>query len=182
MIRLLTTDDVDAYAAYMVAHSAESGTDGDPHFQPYSSSTPLPLAETRDLALQRWTTPLTESGWRRALGAFAGETIVGHAYLAGGHLDAELHRVTLGMGVRRSHRRQGLGRRLTEAAIHWTREQPGIDWLDLGVFTENTVAFSIYQKLGFEELGRTRDRFRVEGHQIHDVSMALYVGGEDQTP
>ena len=35
---------------------------------------------------------------------------------------------------------------------------------------------ALYARLGFVELGRTPDRFRVDGHRLEDVSMTLRIG------
>jgi ribosomal protein S18 acetylase RimI-like enzyme len=77
--------------------------------------------------------------------------------------------------VERPYRGRGLGRALMEACIDWARQQPSLSWVDLGVFEGNDVAEALYRKLGFTELGRTPDRFRVDGLQITDITMVLQV-------
>ena len=104
--------------------------------------------------------------------------MVGHLYLAGGMLRSELHRVSLGMGIKSSHRRRGGGSLLLESAIEWARNQPIIAWIDLGVFSDNPGAQALYARHGFEVLGRTPDRFRVDGHSLDDITMTLDVAAD----
>jgi RimJ/RimL family protein N-acetyltransferase len=79
------------------------------------------------------------------------------------------------MGVARSHRREGGGTLLLATAIEWARDQPMIDWIDLGVFSGNPGAKALYAGHGFMVLGRTIDRFRVDGKSLDEISMTLSV-------
>ena len=175
-VRALTLDDIEAYTAHIVASHAESGVDGVPRSHVYCADEPIdvPAASTRERT--RWTTPLSEPGWRRAWGVFDGEALVGHLYLAGGRIRSELHRANLGMGLLRTHFRRGGGRALMRAAVAWARAEARLDWLDLGVFTENEPAEALYRAEGFVERGRVPDRFRVDGVRIDNIAMALWVG------
>ncbi len=78
----------------------------------------------------------------------------------------------LGMGLEREVRGQGWGRQLLEAAITWARDA-GLAWIDLGVFAHNPRARRLYESVGFETVGVTADRYRVDERSIDDVSMAL---------
>lgn len=174
-VRLLELGDIDRYLAHVVDVDADSGVDGRPHSHPYGRSEPFDMEAGRRREHTRWSTGLDEPGWRRAWGLFHGDDLVGHLYLAGGELRSALHRVEMGMGVDRSHRRRGGGSMLLSTAIEWARQQPGIDWIDLGVFADNSGAQALYAAHGFEVLGRTPDRFRVDGCSLDDVSMTLNV-------
>ena len=68
-------------------------------------------------------------------------------------LRSELHRVQMGMGVAGSHRREGGGTLLLATAIGWARDQPMIDWIDLGVFSDNLGAKALYARHGFKVWG-----------------------------
>ncbi len=128
----------------------------------------------------RWSTDIDDVAWRRAWGLFDRGELVGHLYLAGGTLHSELHRVEMGMGIRRSHRRQGGGTLLLETGIEWARNQSTIDWIDLGVFSDNPGAQALYTRHGFHVLGRTPDRFRVDGESLDDISMTLNVARDNE--
>lgn len=172
---MLDVEDVDEYIDVMTTVDADSGVDGSPHSHPYSSAEPVDLAAAREREITRWTTGIDELGWRRAWGLVDGRSIVGHIHLAGGALRSEAHRVSMGMGILSSHRRRGGGSLLLDAAIDWATRQPGIAWIDLGVFTDNPGAQALYASHGFQVLGRMPDRFRVDGATLDDISMTLDV-------
>ncbi|HTW84255.1 MAG TPA: GNAT family N-acetyltransferase [Candidatus Sulfotelmatobacter sp.] len=58
----------------------------------------------------------------------------------------------LGMVVAASHRGQGIGRALLEAALAWARAN-GKTALRLAVFPDNDVARALYRIAGFTEIG-----------------------------
>ena len=178
-VRALAIADVDGYLRHVVEVDAGSGVDGEAHSHPYSKSEPLDLDVARDRERTRWSTAIDTPGWRRASGLFDHTQLVGHVYLAGGTLDSELHRADLGMGIVRSRRRRGGGALLLQTAIAWARCQPSIEWLDLSVFSDNPGGQALYARQGFKLLGRTPDRFRVDGHSLDYVSMTLHVAGDD---
>jgi len=174
-VRALGLEDLEPFLVFSAAEIKESGRDGDPYFGPYSRFEPFPVDEIRERTRVRWATPLAEPGWRRAWGIFDGDRMIGGGHVAGGALTAELHRVTLGIGILRSHRRRGLGRQLMDEIIAWCRAEPLIHWLDLGVFADNLPAIALYRQLGFVTLGETPDRYRMDGHHIDDIPMTLPV-------
>ncbi len=166
----------DAWLGPLVAHmcrnAVESGRDGDPYARPRPlADLPDPLLLGHEIA-KAWQVPVGEPGWERHFGVFVDDALVGHLDLRGGALASECHRATLGIGIERPWRGQGLGRALCERAIGWARTQ-GLAWIDLGVFADNPVAEALYRKLGFVEIGRAVDRFRVDGRSLDDVVMAL---------
>lgn len=174
-VRMLQPGEEELYLRHMVRADADSGEQG-VFFHPYSSDEPFELTAALEREQRRWQTALDAPGWRRAWGWFSDGALVGHAYLAGGQLRSELHRVSLGMGLQRAHRGQGAGKQLLGAVVDWARSQPGIAWIDLGVFGCNPRAQALYRRHGFVETGRTPDRFRVDGVSIDDISMSLAVG------
>lgn len=178
-VRALVIADLDGYLRHVVEVDAGSGMNGEGHSHPYSESEPLDLDGARDREIARWATEIDRPGWRRAWGLFDHAQLVGHVYLAGGTLDSELHRADMGMGIVRSHRRRGGGTLLLQTAIAWARCQPNIDWLDLDVFSDNPAGQALYARNGFQLLGRTPDRFRVDGRSLDELSMTLDVAGDD---
>lgn len=164
--------DAEAFARYLVEHMAESGRDGAPH---YALSRRLDRREVKESAKARWSRLLDEPSWARAWLLWSGErTVVGHVELKGGRIPAEMHRATLGIGMRHAITGKGHGRRLMEAAIGWARDEAKLAWIDLGVFSTNTRARKLYQRLGFVEQGMREDAFRIDGGvTITDVWMAL---------
>ncbi len=169
MIALLDTADLPALVAHMARHCNESGTDGDLIFRPRSGA---PIDEPATIARHRagWNQPLDATCWLRTWGVVIDGEIRGHVELHGGQLVADAHRAMLGMGIERSWRGQGHGRALLQAAIAWAN-QARLAWLDLGVFAHNERARALYRSAGFVEVGRTPDRFRVDGVTIDDIAM-----------
>ena len=177
-VRLLVMADVARYLHDLLEVDAESGVDGAAHSHPYSRSEPFDAVVGHDREVMRWSTDLTDIGWRRAWGLLDGDLLVGSLYLAGGTLRSESHRVNMGMSVLSSHRRMGGGSLLLSSAIAWARSEPIIDWIDLGVFSDNPGAQALYFRHGFHILGRTPDRFRVDGQSLDDISMTMNVASE----
>jgi putative acetyltransferase len=81
------------------------------------------------------------------------------------------HVASLGMSVRASHRRRGIGRALLEAGIEWARSI-GITRLELYVFADNAPAIALYEALGFAHEGRRRSFVRFGDRYVDDLVMA----------
>lgn len=163
--------------------SRESGTDGEMPSGPYNVDEDFDWEGFRERELERWSSPLDAPGWRRAWGVFVpndaedggAERMVGHCTLAAGDLATAVHRAQMGLGVQRPFRRRGYGLTLVETALEWARAIPSLDWVDLGVFEGNDHALAMYERLGFERIGRTPDIFRVNGESITSIAMTLNV-------
>jgi RimJ/RimL family protein N-acetyltransferase len=163
---------LDAFARFVIEHAAESGREGSPHFSP--SPRKSSRLEVRDSTRARWLRDLDEPLWGRAWLLWAGSTVVGELELRGGRLQAELHRATLGMGLRRSFTGKGHGGQLMERALAWARDEARLSWIDLGVFSDNLPAQKLYQRWGFQALGVRPDAFRIEGGVVvDDILMVL---------
>lgn len=168
----LSGGDLDALARHIVLQSAESGRDGSPHF---AISRTFVREEVRHNLALRLARELDEPLWGRAWALWGPDgEIVGNLELRGGRVPAELHRATLGMGIMRAYTGQGHGRRLLTTAIRWAREVAELEWIDLGVFAENTPARKLYARLGFVELGTRAEAFHLDaGVTVDDVEMTL---------
>ena len=82
------------------------------------------------------------------------------------------HGGVLGMGVRASHRRRGIGRRLLSAALAAARDL-GLLRVELEVYASNAAAISLYEKTGFRHEGR-KTKARLFNGAFDDVlPMAL---------
>jgi RimJ/RimL family protein N-acetyltransferase len=166
-----SADDAAAFARYLADHVAESGRGGSAHFAPIRS---LDRDEVRSAALARWSKGLGDPLWGRAWLLWAGARVAGHLELRGGRIGAEMHRATLGMGLLRAFTGQGHGTALVETAARWAREEAGLAWIDLGVFSNNERARRLYRRMGFVEIGTRREAFRLDsGVAVDDVLMAL---------
>ena len=120
------------------------------------------------------TTHVAQMIIRLVILAWAGSAVVGELELRGGRIQAELHRATLGMGLRRSFTGKGYGGQLMERALGWARDEARLSWIDLGVFSDNLPAQKLYRRWGFRELGVRPDAFRIEGGVVvDDILMVL---------
>jgi len=63
-------------------------------------------------------------------------------------------------------------RGLMHTSIAWARDH-GFDWMDRGVLDGSPRALALYQKLGFVEVGRRVDAFRVDDVSLTDIMMVL---------
>ncbi len=162
-------DDVDGMLAHVARLWSERETI---HSRPFAHGTPLDRGPREERLRTMWPRPITEPGWMRTWGLIVDGAIVGHIDLKGGQLASDLHRATLGIALEVGHRDRGRGRAMCDVAILWAREQR-LAWIDLGVFRPNQRAQALYRKLGFAEIGVTRDRFRLDGESIDDISMTL---------
>jgi RimJ/RimL family protein N-acetyltransferase len=106
---------------------------------------------------------------------FVAETedgIVGRLSIARDRSPYSQHVAELGLMVAAGARRRGIGTALMEEAAKWARAA-GIAKLELTVFPHNAPAITLYRKLGFREEGLLRRRYRIQGHYVDAMLMAL---------
>ena len=171
LVRLLPLPDIDIFLEHVSRHMAESGTEGTPVFSPLQPGLPWDAEAARLRVKEAWEKTLEEPGWCRAWGTFDGASLIGHIDLKTMKLPSALHRATIGIGVESSHRRQGVGSLLLQAAVDWAQEQPALVWLDLEVFAHNHAAIKLYEAFHFVQVGAVLDRFRINGKKIDDLQM-----------
>jgi len=110
-------------------------------------------------------------GGSTVFGAFHDSKLVGIAGLLIGKGQKEAHKGRLvGMYVRPSARRAGVGRRLVETIIEFARHH--VELIQLAVVSDNEQARRLYERLGFLEYGVERKALKQEGHYYDEVLMA----------
>jgi ribosomal protein S18 acetylase RimI-like enzyme len=171
-IDLLEQKATGALVDHLVRNALESGRDGDSLARARSADDPPDRASMHERLGSGWARAVGDAGWERAFGLWADHVLIGHVDLRGGTLPTDQHRATLGIGIERPWRRAGWGQKLMQTASAWAHDQ-GLTWIDLGVFAENAPARTLYTSLGYVEIGRTVDRFRIDGRQVDDISMVL---------
>ena len=99
-------------------------------------------------------------------------TIVGRLSIARDQHPASRHVADLGLMVAQSHRRQGIGGALLNAAADWAREND-VRKLELHVFPYNTAAIALYERFGFVEEGYRKKHYR-QGDELVDAILMAY--------
>lgn len=108
-------------------------------------------------------------------GVFVAETpagIVGRLSISRDGSTVSHHVAELGLMVVSGERRRGIGTALVEEAISWARAS-GVTKLELHVFPHNEPAIALYRKLGFREEGHRHRHYRIAGHYVDAILMAL---------
>lgn len=161
---------------YLGELSAENGRDGTALFDPRSRSAPAREIAREERFAAGLGVPVGEPGWRRVWIAFdASGTPAGHVDLRAPEAPSTGHGTLLGLGVARRHRRRGLAARLVEHALAWARGETSLAWIDLEYLGTNEVAGRLYRRLGFREVARVDDMFRIDGESVASVLMTLRV-------
>jgi len=93
--------------------------------------------------------------------------IVPHSYSTMAHVGQ------LGMGVLNEYRGQGIGRKLLSAVVNHAFES-GLTRLELEVFSDNHIAISLYESMGFKTEGEKINARMVDGEYQNISIMAKF--------
>jgi RimJ/RimL family protein N-acetyltransferase len=158
--------------------------------QPRDAAQLVALAEQVSAEPEGWL--ISPGGWRtvsderrflrtlrryRDAAVFVAEApagIVGRLSLGRDPHPASRHAADLGLMVAGSHRRQGIGRALLEAAVTWAADT-GVRKLELHVFPHNDAAIALYEAFGFRQEGYRRAHYRRGDDYVDAILMALDV-------
>lgn len=117
-------------------------------------------------------------GGSNVFGAFHDSKLVGIAGLLIGKGQKEAHKGRLvGMYVRPSARKVGVGRRLVETIIEFARQR--VELIQLAVVSDNEPARRVYERLGFVEYGLEKKALKQDGRYYNEVLMAKDLKPED---
>ena len=105
------------------------------------------------------------------LNAWEGGEAVAEAVAMGGDFKRNKHTATVGTGVLAAHSGQGLGRKLMQALDEFARESD-MRRLGLTVMAHNSVARSLYIKMGYVVEGTKRNSLYVDGSFVSEILMA----------
>lgn len=98
--------------------------------------------------------------------------VIGWCDITPGTRPGFTHSGSVGMGVIKDWRHQGLGKALLKACIQKSFEN-GLTRLELEVYTDNSAAVALYRNLGFIEEGLKRRARFLDGHYQDLLIMAL---------
>jgi ribosomal-protein-alanine acetyltransferase len=99
--------------------------------------------------------------------ALDGGVIVGNGIIETERAKRYSHRATLSITVLRDYWGQGIGSRLMQMMIDFSKEQ-GIAVISLEVRADNERAVALYKKFGFEVIGLYKRFFKING-DYHDA-------------
>ncbi|QYF95304.1 GNAT family N-acetyltransferase [Massilia sp. PAMC28688] len=175
-IRPALKADLPVLFTYLNDHLLDNGQDGTALFMPIPRSQAGFPPEKQASIRNGMLVAVGQPGWRRPWVAYASDgSIAGHIDLRARPEKVAAHRCLLGMGVQRSHRRQGLGEQLIDVAVRWAQEQ-GFAWVDLDVMSINEAAIGLYKKCGFHQIGEIDDMFRIDGDSLAYTIMTRRIG------
>jgi ribosomal protein S18 acetylase RimI-like enzyme len=107
----------------------------------------------------------------KTFGAFDDSQLVGVAGLLIREGPKEAHKgLLVGIYVRSSARRVGVGRRLVETIIEFARHR--VELIQLAVVSDNQQARRLYARLGFLEYGIEKKALKQGDHYCDEVLMA----------
>lgn len=104
--------------------------------------------------------------------AVSGDTVIGWCDIVGSNRHACPHVGTLGIGVLKEYRGQGIGVALIMEALSLAKKR-GFTRIELAVREDNPRAIHLYQKMGFVVEGKHIHSFLIDGQYFNQISMAL---------
>jgi len=140
-----------------------------------------------------WTERVTEE-WKESLrkrllrdkgclvivaevGRGRGKRLVGNLTMTryGQTIRKSQHVRVLAMLLVDGYREMGIGSKMMDYALRWAREQPGVEKVVLGVFSNNKRAWHLYEKFGFVVEGVRKGHYYIDGEREDEIDMALFV-------
>lgn len=103
------------------------------------------------------------------------DRIVGHAFLRPMDLRAVSHVFRLTLVVHPGRTGRGIGTTIMNALADWASRTPRVEKVELIVHSTNVRARRVYERFGFVEEGRFRNRICLpDGKFIDDIAMAWF--------
>ncbi|TFF88972.1 MAG: GNAT family N-acetyltransferase [Promethearchaeota archaeon] len=105
--------------------------------------------------------------------------VVGQLTLEHIDWDASSHVAELGIIILPRYRNMGIGTKLIQRSIEIVQEKNLFKKICLTCFHDNFHAISVYKKLGFEEVGRKKKQFFIDGRWLDEIILENIL---DETP
>jgi len=177
MIRPIDPTEIDLLMPHLELHARESGNGRTIRFGLRAPSDPFDRDRIRRFLDTGSARAIDAAGWCRVWIAGEPPEIRGHVGLRAHPQPESRHRALVSVGVLESHRRQGVAGALLDAAIRWATAQDALSWLDADVFGHNEPALRLHRRLGFTEVGRVTDMYRIDGVPVDDVRLTRRLRG-----
>jgi L-phenylalanine/L-methionine N-acetyltransferase len=133
----------------------------------YANTLQLPYPAADD-----WEQRMAPKEGRTGLVAIRGEEVVGHLVVEVFQRPRRRHVATLGMAVKASARRSGVGSALLNAAVELCDKWFDVTRIELEVYTDNDAAIELYGKHGFVTEGTCRRYAYRDGEYVDAHIMA----------
>lgn len=157
-------------AAQMVAYIAQVA--GESEFLLRGEGEPLMSVEQEEKFIDSYSDPfILLCGW-------IGGELASVASLSVGGKPRIAHTATLGISVAKKYWALGVGTHMMQALIDHARGVGTIEILHLGVRADNVHARRLYERAGFEQIGRYPGYFKVRGEYYDEILMNLYLNKE----
>lgn len=103
------------------------------------------------------------------IGAFLADELVGTAHLAPIHpADRVRHRAGIGLSVTKAHWHKGIASVMMKVLVD-TAKKCGYEQLELEVVADNTRAIALYERFGFQMIGRHPKAFKYRDDSYADL-------------
>lgn len=99
---------------------------------------------------------------------------IGNVGVERGSTGKRKHTAHIGVAIMKPYREMGIGTALMEEAIAWADSQ-GVEKAFLSVFSTNTRAIKLYEKLGFEPEGKQEKHFKLKDGYADKLYMAKWL-------
>ncbi|MFU0833730.1 MAG: GNAT family N-acetyltransferase [Oscillospiraceae bacterium] len=85
------------------------------------------------------------------------------------------HNCELGITVRKKYWNLGAASAMMKELIHFAKENETLKAIHLNVYANNQSAIRLYEKFGFQTVGRIQNYFQVGNEYYDDLIMTLYL-------
>ena len=101
--------------------------------------------------------------------------VVGYLEFVNGRRKRTQHSGSFSIFIQDGYREKGIGRALIQVLLDWAVSAPIIEKVTLAVFSNNTRAIAVYQKLGFQVEGHCPRDMKINGEYVDSVLMYRFV-------
>ncbi|MFX0132917.1 MAG: GNAT family N-acetyltransferase [Candidatus Hodarchaeota archaeon] len=123
---------------------------------------------------------ITEDEWKKrinnALLAFSNDKLVGIIVYIINNKNKTKHIANIfGVYVKKEYRRQGIGKKMIENALKIIQKNVIVSKIKLGVNPELKAAVKLYEKCGFNIVGRLKNELKVDGKFYDELIMEKFI-------